>query len=195
MYTRIFDAVSLVPRSQKVLADNAQQPLARDLEFDATANWQYAIDPATLKFSQTPPASGVLPSPIFDSGLTPLKITVTACLIHWAIAAPTFAASPPTLPACTGPPTTITLTPYGVGFVFCEPRARVLTGTLRLRSFASASSRCSTPPRPRKEVWIESLWLVLSLEYVLDSVFVFREIFATGGNQRKKDSFVCRAYL
>lgn len=106
-----------VPRKQKVLATNAQQPLAQDLEFDATANWQYAIDPATLEFSSSPPASGTLPSPIFDSGLTPLKITATACLINWAIAAPTFAASPPTNPACTGPATSITLTPYGVSIL------------------------------------------------------------------------------
>ncbi|KAJ6612793.1 hypothetical protein B0H10DRAFT_2177315 [Mycena sp. CBHHK59/15] len=105
--------ITTVPRSQKVLKTNAQQPLAVDLEFDAAANWQYAIDPTTLKFSSTPPAAGTLPSPIFDSGLTPLKITATACLINWAIAAPTFAASPPTNPSCTGPATTITLTPYG----------------------------------------------------------------------------------
>ncbi|KAJ7743834.1 hypothetical protein B0H16DRAFT_1560781 [Mycena metata] len=102
-----------IPRTQKVLATNAQQPMAQDLEYDASANWQYAIDPATLKFTSTPPASGQLPSPIFDSGLTPLKITATACLINWAIAGGTFAASPPTNPACTGPTTTITLTPYG----------------------------------------------------------------------------------
>ncbi|KAJ7151720.1 hypothetical protein C8R46DRAFT_1229251 [Mycena filopes] len=102
-----------IPRTQKVLATNAQQPLAQDLEFDASANWQYAIDPATLKFSSTPPASGKLPSPIFDSGLTPLKITATACLINWPIAGGTFAASPPTNPACTGAATTINLTPYG----------------------------------------------------------------------------------
>ncbi|KAJ7480003.1 hypothetical protein B0H11DRAFT_2026128 [Mycena galericulata] len=102
-----------IPRKQKVLATNSEQPLAVDLEYDATANWQYAIDPATLEFSSSPPASGILPSPIFDSGLTPLKITVKACLINWAIAAPTFAASPPINPACTAPTETITLTPYG----------------------------------------------------------------------------------
>ncbi|KAJ7924357.1 hypothetical protein B0H13DRAFT_1978054 [Mycena leptocephala] len=102
-----------IPRTQKVLATNAQQPMAQDFQFNAAANWQYAIDPATLKFSSSPPASGTLPSPIFDSGLTPLKITATACLINWAIAGPTFAASPPTSPACTGANTTITLTPYG----------------------------------------------------------------------------------
>ncbi|KAJ7291155.1 hypothetical protein C8J57DRAFT_1271530 [Mycena rebaudengoi] len=102
-----------IPRKQKVLATNAQQNLAVDLQFDPTASWQYAIDPSTLKFSSSPPASGVLPSPIFDSGLTPLKITATACLINWPIAGVTFAAPPPTSPACTGAATTITLTPYG----------------------------------------------------------------------------------
>nr|GAT61416.1 predicted protein [Mycena chlorophos] len=102
-----------IPRQSKVLATDAEQPLATDLQFSATANWQYAIDPNTLVFSSTPPASGVLPSPIFDSGLTPLKITATACLIDWAIQAPTFAAVPPTSPTCTGAHTTITLTPYG----------------------------------------------------------------------------------
>ncbi|KAF7319812.1 hypothetical protein MKEN_00763900 [Mycena kentingensis (nom. inval.)] len=102
-----------IPRKSKVLATNAAQPMAQDFEFDATASWQYAINPATLKFSSSPPNSGVLPSPIFDSGLTPLKITATACLVNWAIQAPTFAAPPPTNPACTGSTTTITLTPYG----------------------------------------------------------------------------------
>ena len=37
-----------IARSQKQLAQNAEQPLAVDLEFDATAPWQYAIDPDTL---------------------------------------------------------------------------------------------------------------------------------------------------
>ncbi|KAF9062646.1 hypothetical protein BDP27DRAFT_1385106 [Rhodocollybia butyracea] len=102
-----------IPRSSKVLTQNAQQPLAKDLEFDATAAWQYAIDPTTLKFVNKPPASGTLPSPVFDSGLPPLSMTVTACPITWPEAGKTFAASPPTKPACTGAHTTITLTPYG----------------------------------------------------------------------------------
>lgn len=105
---------STVPRSQKVLTRNSQQPLAVDLEFDATATWQYAIDPATLQFHTTSPTS--LPSPIFDSGKSPLSITVTACRIDWAIAGDTFAAPPPTNPACTGGNTTLTLTPLGVSF-------------------------------------------------------------------------------
>ncbi|KAH0578498.1 hypothetical protein H2248_003640 [Termitomyces sp. 'cryptogamus'] len=102
-----------IARNQTVLARNAKQPLAVDLEFDATAAWQYAIDPSTLKFSNVPPTSGKLPSPIFDSGMSPLSITVTACPITWEIAGDTFAAAPPTSPACTGGHTTLTLTPFG----------------------------------------------------------------------------------
>ncbi|KAG5723877.1 hypothetical protein E4T56_gene9812 [Termitomyces sp. T112] len=102
-----------IARNQTVLARNAKQPLAVDLEFDATAAWQYAIDPSTLKFSNVPPTSGKLPSPIFDSGMSPLSITVTACPITWEIAGYTFAAAPPTSPACTGGHTTLTLTPFG----------------------------------------------------------------------------------
>ncbi|KAH9474823.1 hypothetical protein JR316_0013289 [Psilocybe cubensis] len=101
-----------IARSQKVLAQNSQQPLAVDLEFDATVNWEYAIDPSTLKFNSgiTTPA---LPSPIFDSGKPPLTISATACPIAWAVAGDTFASSPPTNPNCTGAQTTITLSPYG----------------------------------------------------------------------------------
>ncbi|KAI0369101.1 hypothetical protein BV20DRAFT_1081257 [Pilatotrama ljubarskyi] len=102
-----------IARSQKVLAQNAQQPLAVDLEFDANAPWQYAIDPSTLVFHGGQPAGGNLPSPIFDSGRPPFTITATACPIDWAVAGDTFAAAPPTNPACTGPATNITLWPYG----------------------------------------------------------------------------------
>ncbi|KAF4613200.1 hypothetical protein D9613_011183 [Agrocybe pediades] len=101
-----------IARNQTVLTKNSQQPLAVDLEFDATVNWQYAIDPATLKFNGGSPPS-TLPSPIFDSGKPPMSITATACPISWAKAGDTFAASPPTSPACTGSQTTIKLIPYG----------------------------------------------------------------------------------
>ena len=104
-----------VPRSQKVLAQNAQQSLAVDLEFDATGEWQYAIDPKTLQvhlpdLSSLPP----LPSPVFDAGQSPLSITVTACPIQWMTAGSTFAASPPMNPSCIGTNTTLSLTPLGV---------------------------------------------------------------------------------
>jgi len=101
-----------ISRNQTVLAQNSLQPLAVDLEFDATVNWQYAIDPSTLKFNAgtTPPT---LPSPIFDSGMPPMTISVTACLISWPEAGDTFVSSPPTNPNCTGTQTTIELSPYG----------------------------------------------------------------------------------
>lgn len=91
--------------------------MAVDLQFEAVAPWQFAIDPSTLKFNPgiTPPA---LPSPIFDSGKPPLTISVTACPIVWAVAGSTFAAAPPTNPNCTGPATMITLSPYGVSNFF-----------------------------------------------------------------------------
>ncbi|KAG6829924.1 hypothetical protein H0H92_002947 [Tricholoma furcatifolium] len=106
--------ITTVSRNQTILAQNAEQPLAVDLEFDATTAWQYAIDPNTLQFNNAPPASGVLPSPVFDSGMSPLSITVTACSISWDTAGDTFAASPPESPACTGAQQTLTLTPYGI---------------------------------------------------------------------------------
>ncbi|KAF5313805.1 hypothetical protein D9758_017919 [Tetrapyrgos nigripes] len=102
-----------IPRNQTVLTKNAQEPRAVDLQFEATAAWQYAIDPSTLKFVNKPPSSGKLPSPVYDSNLPPLSITVTACPITWKTAGSTFASAPPTNPACTGAQKTITLTPYG----------------------------------------------------------------------------------
>ncbi|KAG7094358.1 hypothetical protein E1B28_007958 [Marasmius oreades] len=102
-----------IPRTTTVLKTNSQQPLAKDLQFKAAGPWQYAIDPSTFKFVNTPPTNGTLPSPVFDSGKPPLSITVTACLINWPTAGDTFAASPPQSPACTGAKTTITLRPFG----------------------------------------------------------------------------------
>src|SRR6201999_1061115 len=107
---------SQVPRTSTVLTENTEQPMAQDLEFDASASWQYAIDPSTLQFFNNPPKSGILPSPVFDSGLPPLSMTVTACIIDWPEAGDTFAASPPTNPACTGAHKNITLTPYGARY-------------------------------------------------------------------------------
>ena len=104
-----------IARSQRQLAQNAQQPLAVDLEFDATAAWQYAIDPSTLTFHASTPEGGKLPSPVFDSGLSPFTISVSACPIEWDVAGDTFAAAPPESPVvCTGSPVNITLSPYGV---------------------------------------------------------------------------------
>lgn len=102
-----------IARNQTVLTRNSQEGRAVDLQFEATNNWKYAIDPTTLKFHNTSPPSGSLPSPIFDSGLPPMTITATACPIYWPIAGNTFAASPPESPTCTGEATAITLWPFG----------------------------------------------------------------------------------
>ncbi|OSD04868.1 hypothetical protein PYCCODRAFT_1363452 [Trametes coccinea BRFM310] len=103
-----------IARSQKVLQQNAQQPLAKDLEFDATATWQLALgDPKTFVFNGGAPEGGNLPSPVFDSGLPPFTITAQACPIEWGVAGDTFAASPPENPECAGPVQNITLWPFG----------------------------------------------------------------------------------
>jgi len=101
-----------IPRNSTVLAQNSEQVNAKDYQFEATAAWNYAIDPSTLKFNQGS-TSGNLPSPIFDSHLPPVSITVTACPIQWATSGSLVATSPPQSPKCTGAHQTITLTPYG----------------------------------------------------------------------------------
>lgn len=100
-----------------MLADNPsftkKEAAAKDYQLEATAAWNYAIDPSTLKFQQAP-TSGNLQSPIFDSHLPPVSITVTACPIQWNTTGSLVATSPPESPKCTGSQKTITLTPYGV---------------------------------------------------------------------------------
>lgn len=92
-----------------------EEPLAVDLQFEATTSWQFAIDPSTLEFHNNPPANGALPSPIFDYGLPPFSMTVTACPITWPVAGDTFASSPPQSPVtCVGDNQTIVLRPFGV---------------------------------------------------------------------------------
>jgi hypothetical protein len=101
--------------------------MAKDLEFDATAEWRYAIDTTSFTFHNTPPTSGKLPSPVFDSGLPPFSISVSACPIAWDIAGDTFAAPPPQSPvSCNGSVTEITLTPYGVSVIIDRDSAIVL---------------------------------------------------------------------
>ncbi|KAF5343072.1 hypothetical protein D9758_011159 [Tetrapyrgos nigripes] len=102
-----------IPRNSTVIAQNAQEPRAVDLQFEAIVSWQYAIDPSTVQFVNDPPSSGTLPSPVFDSNLPPLSIEVTACPIEWSVAGNTFASAPPENPACTGAQKTIRLTPFG----------------------------------------------------------------------------------
>lgn len=102
-----------ITRRTSTIKQNAQQPLAKDLQLDPTSSWQYAIDPSTVKFVAKSVTS--LPSPVYDSGLPPFSITVSACLISWGTAGDTWTAPVPQSPvACTGARTTLTLTPYGV---------------------------------------------------------------------------------
>lgn len=112
-FTYAFD----IPRKQTVLGTNAGNANAVDLQYDATESWQYAIDPTTLQFVNKG-VSGALPSPIFDYGLSPLSITVKACLITWPVAGDTYAAAPPENPVCAIPQNqrNITLWPFGVCF-------------------------------------------------------------------------------
>ncbi|KAI5116455.1 hypothetical protein M0805_006176 [Coniferiporia weirii] len=102
-----------IPRNQTIIAQNAIESRAVDLQFEATAAWQYAIDPATLKFNAGVPAGGTLPSPVFDTDLPPFTITATACLIAWPEAGNTFASSPPENVTCIGNTANITLWPFG----------------------------------------------------------------------------------
>ncbi|KAL1738316.1 hypothetical protein HDZ31DRAFT_8820, partial [Schizophyllum fasciatum] len=89
------------------------EPRASDLQLDATAAWNYAVDPSTLKFFNDGSGSN-LPSPVFDSGVPPMYITVQACPVEWGTAGDTFAAPPPENPDCTGDAVELKLQPYGV---------------------------------------------------------------------------------
>ncbi|KAJ7072743.1 hypothetical protein C8F01DRAFT_1105077 [Mycena amicta] len=102
-----------IPRIEKQLSVHPVEPRAVDLEFTPAEEWQYAIDPSTLAFSNTPPVSGVLPSPIYDAGLPPVTLSVAACLIDWHLAGDMFAAPPPENPTCLGAFHNITLWPFG----------------------------------------------------------------------------------
>ncbi|KAF7977986.1 hypothetical protein HWV62_1823 [Athelia sp. TMB] len=73
---------------------------AVDLEFDPTANWQFAVDPSTLTYHENYVES--LPNPIFDSQQPPNTITATGCPITWTTSSGS-ADGPPSSPAaCTG---------------------------------------------------------------------------------------------
>ncbi|KAJ7032795.1 hypothetical protein C8F04DRAFT_1106569 [Mycena alexandri] len=104
-----------IPRTEKQLSAHPLEPRAVDMEFlPATADaWQLAIDPSTLAFTNTPPASGVLPSPIYDAGLPPFTLSVSACPIDWPVAGDMFATPPPENPACLGAFRNVTLWPFG----------------------------------------------------------------------------------
>ncbi|SJL16344.1 uncharacterized protein ARMOST_19865 [Armillaria ostoyae] len=100
-----------IQRSETVLKTDPRQSFAVDLQYDAKEDWEYAIDPSTLKFHQRQVSS--LPSPVWDYGLPPVAITATACLVDWPVDGDMFAASPPENPGCVGPERVIVLSPFG----------------------------------------------------------------------------------
>ncbi|KAJ6491750.1 hypothetical protein C8R47DRAFT_1214544 [Mycena vitilis] len=102
-----------IPRTEKLLSVHPLEPRAVDMEFLPADAWQFAIDPATFAFTNTPPAAGVLPSPIYDAGRPPFTLSVSACPIDWPVDGDTFAAPPPENPTCLGAFRNITLWPFG----------------------------------------------------------------------------------
>ncbi|KAK7453926.1 hypothetical protein VKT23_011439 [Stygiomarasmius scandens] len=102
-----------IGRSEQVIKTDPRESHAIDWQYDPEERWEYAIDPSSVVYHHDSPVSGVLPSPIFDSGLPPTRITATACLINWPLAGDTFASSPPQNPECVGPERVITLWPFG----------------------------------------------------------------------------------
>ncbi|CAE6403525.1 unnamed protein product [Rhizoctonia solani] len=88
------------------------EPRASDYRFDATASWNYAIDPSTFKFNPAPSGTA-LKKPIFDSGAPPLSISVKGCLVNWELAGTTFVKPPPQNATCTGDKVDLKLIPFG----------------------------------------------------------------------------------
>ncbi|THV00262.1 hypothetical protein K435DRAFT_934582 [Dendrothele bispora CBS 962.96] len=104
-----------IGRTEQIIKTDPRESHAVDWQYDPAENWEYAIDPSSLVYHHDSDisVSGILPSPIFDSGMPPTSITASACLINWPLAGDTFASSPPENPECVGPETVITLWPFG----------------------------------------------------------------------------------
>jgi DUF1680 family protein len=105
-------ALDLPKTSKKIRTIYPAEPRASDYQYDVTSDWSYAIDTSTLSFHAAP-ANTTLKSPIFDSGASPLSISVQGCRVNWSLAGTTFASSPPEKPACVGNKMTLSLVPYG----------------------------------------------------------------------------------
>ncbi|KAL0570226.1 hypothetical protein V5O48_011734 [Marasmius crinis-equi] len=83
---------------------------SKDLRFDPTTSWQYAIDTSSLKYNGD--ATSLQSRPWSRSG-APVSITANACLVNWNVATNT-ADGPPTSPAtCTASRQQVKLIPYG----------------------------------------------------------------------------------
>ncbi|KAJ6628514.1 hypothetical protein B0H10DRAFT_2173316 [Mycena sp. CBHHK59/15] len=99
--------------STTVLATNAQNANATDLEFVVDVGWAYAVDPTTLTFHANANPGKALPAPVFDSQQPPVTITATACPIDWTTKSGS-ADDPPSSPAtCTGNTFEFIYWPYG----------------------------------------------------------------------------------
>ncbi|KAJ1308345.1 hypothetical protein OPQ81_004055 [Rhizoctonia solani] len=102
-----------IPRNSTLLKTTyPAEPRASDYQFDATASWNYAIDPSTLKFNPAPSGT-TLKKPIFDSGAPPLSISVKGCLVNWELAGTKFVKPPPENATCVGAKTDLKLIPFG----------------------------------------------------------------------------------
>ncbi|CAE6395242.1 unnamed protein product [Rhizoctonia solani] len=102
-----------IPRNSTLLNTlYPAEPRASDYQFDATASWNYAIDPSTLKFNPAP-GNTALKKPIFDAGAPPLSISVKGCLVNWGLAGTTFVKPPPQNATCTGSKVDLKLIPFG----------------------------------------------------------------------------------
>ena len=107
-----------VTYTSTVLKRHPTESRAADYQFEATSDWQYAIDPKTAKWVGGASPDDKLASPIFDAGKPPVGIEVSGCLVDWKKAGTSFAAIPPTNPVCKGQVKTLELTPYGVSCMF-----------------------------------------------------------------------------
>ena len=92
-------------------------PQALQYTINNTTLWNYAIDPATLKYHTKPNycnGSAQLPNPIFTAGAPPGYMTVQACEIDWPLFKDVPAAVPlPGYRTCTSAKLEVTLIPYG----------------------------------------------------------------------------------
>ncbi|KAJ8082385.1 hypothetical protein PM082_008240 [Marasmius tenuissimus] len=103
-----------IHRAERLLSIHPHENRAIDLEYDPISPWQYALNPTQLTFHSGPLLPGEkLPSPIFDTGNPPTRITASACRIEWPVGGDLFAENPPEDPVCVESSTVVTLWPFG----------------------------------------------------------------------------------
>ncbi|KAK1236555.1 hypothetical protein PQX77_000201 [Marasmius sp. AFHP31] len=113
-----------IHRAERLLSIHPHENRAIDLEYTPTSTWQYALlllspthpnsSSSSFKFHNGPLLPGSnLPSPIFDTGTPPTRITASVCRIEWGVGGDLFALNPPEDPVCVGPREVVTLWPFG----------------------------------------------------------------------------------